>query len=140
MNIRIANLDDCKEVYEITKNTPELVNPSSKVPPDLWWIESFVQEKQIFFVAVENDQIVGYVMGERTAGNVGLMWMMTVNKQYRNKGIGKKLLFEFENECKKRKFKAIVAYGHSGSKNIISMLEKNNYHKGSLFYEFVKNL
>lgn len=139
MDIRVANLSDCKEVYELTKNTPELVNPSIE-PPNLWWIESFIREKQIFYVAVEDNMVIGYILGERTSGNVGLMWMITVAEEFRGKGIGKKLLFEFENECRKRNLKAIVAYGYSNSEKVLNMLERNNYHKGNAYYEFVKLL
>lgn len=139
MDIRVANLSDCKEVYELTKNTPELVNPSIE-PPNLWWIESFIREKQIFYVAVEDNMVIGYILGERTSGNVGLMWMITVAEEFRGKGIGKKLLFEFENECRKRNLKAIVTYGYSTSEKVLNMLERNNYHKGNAYYEFVKLL
>jgi len=51
MKIRKANLRDCKEVWEMCK-IPQLVNPSGE-PPKIWWIESFVKEKQIFFIAEE---------------------------------------------------------------------------------------
>lgn len=139
MDIRVANLSDCKEVYELTKNTPELVNPSIE-PPNLWWIESFIREKQVFYVAVEDNRVIGYILGERTSGNVGLMWMITVTEEFRGKGIGKKLLFEFENECRKRNLKAIVAYGYSNGEKVLNMLERNNYHKGNAYYEFVKLL
>jgi ribosomal protein S18 acetylase RimI-like enzyme len=137
--IRIAKIEDCQAVYELTKNTPELVNPSTE-PPPLEWIESFVKEKQIFYVAVENNEIIGYIMGERTIGDIGLMWMLTVKKEFRGRGVGKNLLLEAEEECKNRNLKAIVAYGFSESKSVLSMLDNHGYHKGNLYYEFVKTL
>ena len=139
MEIRKANLEDCRVVYELTKNTPEIVNPSTE-PPPLEWIKSFVKEKQIFYVACENNEVIGYIMGERTAGDIGLMWMLTVKKEFRGRGIGKKLLLRAEEECKKRNLKAIVAYGFSESKSVLSILGDHGYHKGNLYYEFVKIL
>jgi len=64
MILRKAKISDCKEVWKMC-NTPGLVNPSGQAPR-LWWIKSFVKEKQIFLVAEEDKKIIGFILGERT--------------------------------------------------------------------------
>ena len=85
MKIRKAKLKDCDKVHELCK-TKELINPNGK-PPKKWWIESFVKENQIFFVAEEKNKIAGFIIGERTTGNVALLQILFVRKNFRRMGI-----------------------------------------------------
>jgi len=137
MEFRKAKQGDCKQVWEMCK-IPELINPSGQ-PPRLWWIKDFVKEKQIFFVAEENKEIIGFVLGERITGNCAIAHMSAVKKQYQGQGIGTELINLFEKECKKRKLKAILTYAYSKSKSV-KILEKRGYEKGFLTYEMLKFL
>jgi ribosomal protein S18 acetylase RimI-like enzyme len=136
MIIRKATLKDCREVWNMCA-IPQLVNPSGE-PPKIWWIESILKEKQIFFVAEEKKKIVGFVIGERTCGDIGYLWMLAVKPEYRRRGIGKKLFLAAEKECKRRKLKAILLYGHEKSKKTIKLIQDFGYEKGEKFYEFLK--
>ncbi|MFH1209656.1 MAG: GNAT family N-acetyltransferase [archaeon] len=136
MIIRAANQKDCKVVYDLCK-TPELLDPSGE-PPKLWWIQSFIKENQIFFVAEINKKVIGFILGERITGNCCIFWMSAVKKQFQGRGIGERLLLKAEEECKKRKLKVITIYGFSKSKKVLNLLQKHNYEKGQLYYEFIK--
>lgn len=138
MKVRKAKPEDCKECLELSK-TPELLNPGGE-PSHLWWIEAFVKENQIFYVAEENKEIVGFIMGERTTGNIAIMHSLVVKKEFRDKGIGKLLIKIFEEDCRKRKIRWIMLYGFAKNKKTISFIEKQGYIKGELTYEFIKKL
>ena len=138
VKIRKAKLKDVNSCLELSK-IPELLNPD-KTPSHKWWIEAFVKEKQIFFVAEENYEIIGFIMGERTAGNIAIFHSLVIKENYRNKGIGTKLIKTAEEECKKRKIKAIMLYGYADNKKAISFFEKKDYIKGALTCEFIKFL
>lgn len=138
MKIRKAELRDCKEVYEMCR-IPALVNPSGE-PPKFWWIESFVKEKQIFFVAEEKKEIVGFVLGERTCGRIGYLWMLAVKPNFQGKGIGNKLFLNAEKECKNRKLRAILLYIYEKSPKALHLSKKFKYEKGKKYYEFIKFL
>ncbi len=136
--IRKAKIEDCKQVYELCK-TKELINPSGE-PPKLWWIKSFIKEKQIFYVAQADGKVIGFVIGERTCGEVGYLWMLAVKKENRGKGIAKQLLLCAEQECKKRGLRVIVSYGFAESKKVLNLLKKLKYEKGRKYFEFIKFL
>lgn len=138
ISIRKAKLRDCKTCLELSK-IPELVNPTGE-PSHLWWIESFVKEHQLFFVAEKHKEIIGFIMGERTSGNLSILHSIVVKKEYQHKGIGKRLLETYEYECHKRKLKAIMLYGYAKNKLPRSFFGKNHYVKGALTYEFIKFL
>lgn len=152
MRIQRANLRDCEQVYELCK-IPGLLNPSGE-PPKIWWIESFVKEKQMFFVMKEKElskdgksmkpaakeAVIGFILGERTTGDIGYIWMLAVKEDFQGKGIGKELMKKFEYECKKNKIKVIVCYGFEKSSSALSLLNNMDYEIGRKYYEFVKFL
>lgn len=136
MIIRKAKLGDSKKVYELCR-IKELINPSWELPK-LWWIESFVKENQLFFIAEEDKDIVGFILGERTCGDIGYLWILAVKKEFQHKGIGTSLFLRAEEECKKRKLKAIICYGYEKSKNTLKIIKKRKYEKGRRYFEFIK--
>lgn len=133
--IRKAKLSDCQQVYEFGKEK-ELVNPKGN-PPRKWWIEAFIKEKQIFYVAEFNKKIVGFIFGERITGNCCLLHELYVAKEFRKHGIGRGLMKTTEAEIRKRKLKVILVYGN---KNVSKFLKNLHYDKGLLLNEYVKFL
>jgi ribosomal protein S18 acetylase RimI-like enzyme len=136
MIIRKATLNDCKHVWDMCR-IPQLVNPSGE-PPRLWWIKSFVKEKQIFFIAEESGELAGFILGERTCGQIGYLWMLAVKPRFQGKGIGKELFLTAEKECKKRRLKAILLYGYEKSPRALKIIKSLKYEKGRKYYEFLK--
>jgi len=104
IKIRKAKLKDVNSGLELSK-IPELLNPD-KTPSHKWWIEAFINK--IFFVAEQKGEIIGFVMGEKITGNLAIFHSLAVSENYRNFGIGTKLMQTAEKECKKRKIKAIM--------------------------------
>jgi len=131
-------MKDCRACYKLSK-TPELLDPDGKTPR-FWWFEAFVKEKQMFFVAEDDKKVVGYVMAERTTGNIAIVQMIDVKKEYQRMEIGNALMKRIEEECKKRKLRAILLYGYAPNKKTIGFFKHEGYDEGSLTHEFLKFL
>lgn len=136
VKIRKAMLEDCESCFELAK-APEFRHPDGS-SPRLAWIEAFVKENQIFFIAEENKNIIGLAMGEKTTGNLALLHLIIVTKDYQNRGIGNMLLECFEKEAKKRKAIVVFLYGYAKNEKSIKFFENRGYGKGSLTYEMGK--
>lgn len=137
MKIRKTTLKDVKACHELASKMPELLD-AEKEPVPIGWIASFVKEKQIFFVAEEKGKIAGFIMGEIMTGKIALLWLIGVDKNYQDQGVGKKLVESFEEEIKKHGAKAIVLYGFKGNRKTITFWEKNRYIRSSEMIEFLK--
>lgn len=138
MIIRKVKLEDCEACLELSK-TPELAMPNGKFLP-LDYFKEFIKENQIFLVADKNKEIIDFVMGERTSGDIAIFHSLIVKKEFRNKGIRSKLMRTAEEECKKRKLRRIMLYGFADNERTINFFEKHRYVKGALTYEFIKNI
>lgn len=134
--IRNATEKDCQDCFELSK-VPELLSPTGDSVP-VFWFQAILKEKQILIVAEENKKVVGFIMGERLAGNVAIAHLMTVAETHRGKGIGRKLMEAFDAECRKRKMIVTIAYGNKKSPKILKMLEKNGFYLGAEVIECVK--
>lgn len=135
--IRKAVLKDCKACRRLSA-TKELLTSAGIVVP-IGWFRAFVG-RGIFLVAEEEGRIIGYVMGERVAGIVSLLWMMTVDKKSRGKGIGKALLAAFEKGSKKRGGKVVVLYAPLFNPRTLKFYRKSGYLQGIKMAEFAKLL
>lgn len=65
-------------------------------------IKTVFFKSEIFYIATHKDKVVGIIRG-----NKNRVVNLFVNGRYHKKGIGKKLLLKFENECKKKSSKKI---------------------------------
>lgn len=137
-HIRKAALKDCKKIHALCK-TPALLNPSGE-PPKLWWIESFVKEKQMLYVAEVANSIVGFVMAEELTGKGCIIWMMAVMQKYQKQGIGYKLYATIEHEARKRHIRAIVLYSYIKNKHISKELPRLGFQRGQRYEEYIKFL
>lgn len=138
VKVRKATLKDCTILVEMAK-LPELKTPSGYYP-SLEWFKVIVKEKQILLVAEDKKKLIGFVMGERIAGDWSILHLMAVDPTWQGKGIGKILIQEFEKECIKRKLGGVILYGYQHNEKTIDFFVKAGYNKGSPVIEFNKHL
>ena len=136
LKIRQAKENDCKSCYELSK-VEELKKASGEYIR-LIDLKRFARENQMFLVAEYDKKIVGYLFGERTAGDAVLLWLLVVMPEYRSKGIGKKLMVHFQKECKKRKLYEIILYAPKFNKKTLQFYENLGYNRGMEVVEFNK--
>ena len=136
MKIRNATLADCIACHKLSA-TKGLLSPDGSIPPIEWFREQ-VKNKQILLVAEEKKEIIGYILGDYLPGSATIIHLISVKKEFQNKGVGKKLLKQAEKLSKQHKKMLILLYGYAKSKKTIKFFEKNKYAKGGLYYEFMK--
>jgi len=137
MIIRSANkrdLEDCEKLLRIEEfKWPEGNYPYKK------YLERYI-DKKYFLVAEEKRKVIGCIFGERLKGNLAILWYFAVDKNYRARGIGTKLLREFEKNCKRDGERWIILYTYFLSKKSLEFYKKRKYHLGNKFIEIEKGI
>jgi ribosomal protein S18 acetylase RimI-like enzyme len=121
--IRIMNIDDYKEIINLWENTPGVGlsgNDDTKKS-----IKMFLEKnKNICFVAEVDKQIIGTIMAGND-GRRGHIYHLMVKEEYRNNGIGKKLLENVEKALKKEGIRKIFIVAFKTNK-LGNIFWKNN--------------
>lgn len=93
----------------------------------------FADEKSIILLAEVDNKVIGFIYGyEKELDEVfifkeAFIEAIYVQDKYRQQGIGKKLMLEFETWCKKRSIKYVDIEVMSNNKNSLKMYEKIGY-------------
>ena len=138
MKISNATLKDCIQIHRLA-SMPGLANPEGKAP-GLFWIQSFVREKQYAYVIRDGSIVAAFLIGERTCGNLGMIWMIGVDERYRNRGLATMLMGHAENQMKAKGIRVIIAYGYTVNPTVKHLFEKLKYRGGNTYTEYVKFL
>jgi ribosomal protein S18 acetylase RimI-like enzyme len=138
MKIQNATLRDCTHIHRLA-SMPGLANPEGKAP-GLFWIKSFVQEKQYAYVIKDKSQVAAFLVGERTCGDLGMIWMIGVDEQYRNRGFARTLMGHAETAMRANGIRVIIAYGYTVNPIVKHMFESLKYRGGNTYTEYVKFL
>lgn len=135
MEIRKVKISDFEECIKLLQD--ENLEGINGEYFKLEWLYDYLEDG-LFLVAEEDDKIIGVAFGEYLKTDGVMLWMITVEKNHRNKGIGKLLLKEFENMCIERKRTWIILYA-TDDENTIKFYKKNNYGFGKKCIEAKKN-
>jgi len=144
MEIRRGKITDLDSIYRIERESFDSLSYSRDFLREL-----LIMYEDFFFVAIMDDQVVGYIVA-RTSGDIGHIISIAVDKKFRGMGIGNKLLDRVLEELKKAHAKriflevskdniaAINLYEKKGFK--IRRLLRNYYGFGRHAYEMIMNL
>jgi GNAT superfamily N-acetyltransferase len=61
-------------------------------------------------IAIENDEVIGFLVADQTFGGVGFISWLGVLKQNRGKGVGTELVKFYEDFCKDKNAHLVEAY------------------------------
>ncbi len=102
---------------------------------DFWSINSIESEvsseNSIHFIYEENNEPVGYVMGNIICGEAEL-YRIAVLKNFRKKGYGQKLMNKFLEECAERNAEKVFLEVRSRNKAAIALYRKSGFDEISL--------
>ncbi|MCX8170036.1 MAG: ribosomal protein S18-alanine N-acetyltransferase [Candidatus Methanomethyliaceae archaeon] len=87
MEIREAKLEDLEDIYRI-----EISSFEDPYPYGL--LKAFLYHPGAYLVVLKDNRIIGYSIGIIRFGNLGHIVSIAVDKDYRRKGVGSKLLDE----------------------------------------------
>jgi ribosomal protein S18 acetylase RimI-like enzyme len=139
MNLEItpAQRTDFKRCVELL-DSPEFYAANG----DKWkesWLEEYL-DKNYFLVAKENNKVIGLVLGEKIKQKGSVLWLLVVDPVYRGKGIGSKLLTEYERSVKEEGVEWIILYSVLENNETLEFYKKNNYSAGKGHIECLKVL
>ncbi len=133
MIIRKASKNEIVAIATLAKGLDEYYKKEVKIF-DKWdmpglqkyvaHIENLIKNDYIILIAIENDEIVGYIAGKTFTYDYdgklhGKIEELFVNEKYRNKGIGTKLEDDIENNFKEKG--AVGVFASVYTKNDMSL-------------------
>jgi len=125
MIIRLATKKDCISCAELSK-IKELKDPHGDFISEEYF-RNFVDVDEMFFVAEDNNKIVGYILGEPLKCNLALLGLLTVSEKFRGQGIGKQLIKAFRDSCDNHNVEYIFFYAPNFNKNTIEFYKKQGF-------------
>lgn len=137
MKIRACKKSDLKRCEELC-DTPELyfANGGHFSVSDLEaWLD-----KKYFLVSEINNKVIGLVFGEEVKCNGFMIWVIVVDKDYRGRKIGEKLLKQIEKNAKEGGRSWVVLYASTKSKKNIEFYKKQKYLIGQKCIECAKEI
>jgi len=106
-------------------------NPQYHVTPDS--LVEYIKDKKKnckqywMLIAIEKGKVIGYIDFEITNNNEGLLRGIYLKHNYRNKGIGRKMIAEAERLLKNNGCNVIYAYIFEDNADAIRFLERQGY-------------
>lgn len=129
----VKNIEDANRCDELLT---KLIEDEKKYNPSLDDIvikdhfNKMLNDDNIILLGYYLDEIVGYILIRRTSNNTCLLDGLYVLEDYRNQGIGKSLINEAINRCKKLNIKYVdinVIEKNEIAKNIYKNLGFNSF-------------
>ena len=136
VKIRHATLKDCKKCAELSR-VPELELPLEKYISEKYF-KLFVDEDKMFFVAEDNNKIVGYILGEPMKGRLANLGLLAVDKKFRGKGVGKKLVDAMRKRCDEKGLTYLLLYAPKSNKKTLEFYRKCGFKEGKNYIPFVE--
>lgn len=128
-SINKNNLRICKCSFKNLRKVYEVELESFEHPyPFPIFLSYLISKPNGFLIAKINNQIVGYIIGI-TKKNIGTIVSIAVKKDYRKKGIGKKLLDSIIEYFKSKNVSLINLQVRIDNYEAISFYEKNGFKK-----------
>ena len=137
VNIRKATKKDIGSIVELSK-IEELKTATGGFISESYFNE-FIDENGIVFVAEDNDNIIGYVLGEPMKGKLANLGLLAVHKDRRGQGIGKMLVDAFRKECDERGLTFILLYAPQFNENTLEFYRKAGFSEGKAHVQFIED-
>jgi GNAT superfamily N-acetyltransferase len=119
MKIELCKKKDLKQCEDLCR-APELLGPGNE-SFTVDYLRLFLKSKY-FLVAKKKEKITGLIIGEKLKGGGVMIWAIVVDKEYRGKKIGGRLLREFEGNAKKDKCSWLILYATTKKQKISRFL------------------
>ncbi len=132
----IKDLDECVKISHIPEFSYTYKISDSKAKK---YLRNYIN-KGVLLVAEEDNHILGFISGEFMLGDFVWVDAITIKKEMRGKGIGKKLFKGFRKSCKQKGVKDIYLMAPRFNKKTIKFYESIGMKKGNEFVEFSEKL
>lgn len=140
-DIQNLNLELFKKEYEEYDKTLDC-NWTFSDKGGKYFKDMINNNKNIALVVLDESKIIGYLVGSiiraskiRLIKKMAVLDNMFILEDYRNKGIGAKLVNEFINWCKSNKIKRVRVVSSAGNINAINFYKKNQFFEWEITLE-----
>jgi ribosomal-protein-alanine N-acetyltransferase len=131
--IRRVQPNDIFPVVTLAFETlPERYNPSIFSQ----FYESFPEG---FLVALNQEMIIGFLIGIKTTPNIGRILMLAVKESYRKQGIGSSLLTDFINEMKQQNVTNVELEVRTSNKRAMRFYQARGFLLQEMLQGFYQN-
>ena len=132
--IRPASHKDCETCAQLSR-IEELATPDG----DHLRVEFFsanVDEDEMFIVAEENEQVMGYVLGQPMKGGYAYLSLLAVDARMRGRGLGKTLVDAFLRRCIEKKLFFVTLFAPSFNERTLKFYRTIGFEQGREHLEF----
>lgn len=143
VSIRPMELDDLPAVYRLGARSWDVLDK----PYNYWSVcevaEHFEKEPELSFVAVEDDRVVGFVLGAASyeiLEDTGHLEWVAVDAGHRRAGLGTQLIEEFVGALRARGRKEVVADVSSKNDASRAAFARAGFHEGIEITFFTRRL
>lgn len=130
MNFRPFNLKDYYCVVNLWKKAGLILSPSDQISGI---IKKLKQDPELFFVAEEDAQIIGVVMGSYD-GRRGWINHLAVDPDFQGRKIGQQIIQELERLFKTKGCDKVNLLIEPTNENVQLFYEKQGYKKDELIF------
>ena len=141
MKIRRAKESDKLRILDLLNLEPA-TREEDELAYDEECVEEYIKGKSFeTFVCEMNGKIAGLVIAHvRRIGGYAELYNVVVDKKYRKKGMGMRMMKFMEEHLRKMGIANIFLYTIHNNKNMQGLSEKMNYKKGKKFLSYSKSL
>jgi ribosomal protein S18 acetylase RimI-like enzyme len=136
VEIRLAKTGDCKKCAELSRI--EELRPAGSDFISEGYFHVFVDKDEMFFVAVDKRKIIGYILGEPMKGNLANLGLLTVDSNFRGKGVGRKLVEVFRKKCDEKGLKYLLIYAPKFNSKTVEFYKKCGFKEGKEHIQFLE--
>jgi len=141
MKIRRAKESDKLQILDLLNLEPA-AREEDELAYDEECVEEYIKGKSFeTFVCEMNGKVVGLVIAHvRRIGGYAELYNVVVDKKYRKKGMGIRMMKFMEEHLRKLGIANIFLYTLHNNKNMQGLSEKMSYKKGKNFLSYSKDL
>ncbi len=138
--IRLANEKDIQKILELFNSNLNLIGDNFRYDKNQI-TEYLINDNYRLFIYELNDKIIGVVSAELwKKAKWAYVGEIIVDKNYRRKGIGTKLLDYVEKEAKKINISSIFIFVDENNKEMKELMKKRDHKGGRKYIHYSKEL
>ena len=142
-NVRNLLVELEEHIVEIDEDKLEIINKDYREKMALFDIEEVIKNNGKIFLAVEENEVIGLIMGiirkweakdylDYKCPKTGAITELVVSKKYRRSGMGNELISKMEEYFKSIKCEYVTVEVFAYNKSAIDFYGKNGYHNRML--------
>ena|SRR3989344_1556454 len=143
MAIRRANKADSKEIHFILNNTMELRDYEGREEYPSRWVNAIIKDKKNNLILVNNDknEMRGFLIAHLLNSiKDAILNHLFVKEKYRNKGVAKELMKEYESYLIKNKFYFNLLFANKNNVSAKQFFESRGFKRGEDFSMYYKEM